>query len=417
MPDSDVENISWTGAERRSPDGRLEREAVTRRALAGDISGLTITSITTAAGIDSLRADYDKLNRESALAVPFTRHEWHSAWCEHFLVKGGAIQDSVLIYVIRTKRGESIAIIPMIRTKRTFGPFTVSSLSLLGADEALTEIRMPLIAPGFHATVARIVQRQLSMIGRWDWIQWVGATPALARGLGDSADLKWQRPLVDYVLDLPADWESFRSRLKRNIRESLRHCYNSLQRDGLNYSLVTLTRPEMIASALDDFLRLHAMRAGLEGTVAHPNHFATPSAQAFLRDVCERLAKQNVTRVFQLIIDGKIVATRIGFLMGDTLYLYYSGFDTSWARYSVMTTTLAEIIKLSISQGIRTINLSPGTDIGKTRWGPRAVPIGYLLQVPRNVRSRMARFAYEQAAGSENRWLAKSLGLVRRHWS
>jgi len=291
-------------------------------------------------------------------------------------------------------------------------------LSLLGADQALTEIRMPLIAAEFHSEVARVIQRQLATIDRWDWIQWMGATPAFGRGLAVSADLRWQRALMDYVLDLPDAWDSFHKNLKRNIRESLRHCYNSLKRDKLEFSLAVLERPEDIQAGLDRFLRLHAMRARMEGSIAHPDHFATASAQAFLRDICARLAARNITRVFELIVDGKVVATRIGFLMGDTLYLYYSGFDTAWARYSVMTTTLAEIIKFAIANGVRTINLSPGTDVGKTRWGPRVVPIAQLLQVGPRFRSRAARAAYEFSS-SESRagWLAKALFASRRRWS
>jgi CelD/BcsL family acetyltransferase involved in cellulose biosynthesis len=404
---------------RRQPDGQLERQAAYARASAEDLSGLSIAAVTEAAELDSLRADYEQLNREASLALPFTLYEWHDAWCEHFLAASESIQDSMLIYVVRNERGQCVAIVPMIRTRRLLGPFEVSSLNLLGADEALTEIRMPLIAPGFHEPVARIVARQLATIERWDWIQWIGATPTLARGLGPAATLRWQQPLVDYVLDLPADWDTFRKSRKRNIRESLRHCYNSLKRDGLACSLVTLTRPEEIEAGLDRFLRLHTMRAGQAGTTLHPDHFARASARAFLRDVCVRLAARDITRIFELVIDGKVVASRIGFRMDHTLYLYYSGFDTSWARYSVMTTAVAEIIKLSISQGVRMINLSPGTDVGKTRWGPREIHIGQLLQVGRRFRSRIACSAYEQASRSETKasWVGKLLGGVRRRWS
>jgi CelD/BcsL family acetyltransferase involved in cellulose biosynthesis len=208
----------------------------------------------------------------------------------------------------------------------------------------------------------------------------------------------------------------FRKNLKRNIRESLRHCYNSLKRDQREFSLVVLDSPQDIQSGLADFLRLHAMRAQLQGTVVHPNHFASASSQAFLREVCAQLALRNITRVFQLIVDGQVVATRIGFVMGDNLYLYYSGFDPAFARYSVMTTTLAEIIKFAITKGIRTVNLSPGTDVGKTRWGPREVPISQLVQVERGMRSRAARAAYEFARSGTG-WIAKVVSGSRRSFS
>jgi hypothetical protein len=68
-----------------------------------------------------------------------------------------------------------------------------------------------------------------------------------------------------------------------------------------------------------------------------------------------------------------VVASRIGFELGTTLYLYYSGWDTRFAQYSVMTTLLAETIQHAIGRGLSTVHLSTGKDVAKTRWGPREV--------------------------------------------
>jgi CelD/BcsL family acetyltransferase involved in cellulose biosynthesis len=395
--------VAWIGVSRRAY----------RKARLAEALGLTVTKITSAEALDSLRADYDELNRDSALALPFTLLEWHRAWCTSFLAATEAIEDSLHVYVVRLATGRCVGIVPMVHTRRLIGPLNVRSLTLLGADRALTEIRTPLIAPGYDKVVARRVQQELRKIGRWDWIQWIGVTAAFGRGLAGPAELRWQPPIMDYILDLPADWETFRKSLKRNIRESLRHCYNSLKRDQRKFSLVVLDSPKDIQGGLVDFLRLHAMRAQMLGTVAHPDHFASATSQAFLREVCARLALRDITRVFQLIVDGQVVATRVGFVMGDTLYLYYSGFDPAFARYSVMTTVLAEIIKFAIAKGIRTVNLSPGTDVGKTRWGPREVPISQLVQVERSVRARVARKAYEFARSGKG-WIGKITAGSRR---
>jgi len=62
--------------------------------------------------------------------------------------------------------------------------------------------------------------------------------------------------------------------------------------------------------------------------------------------------------VFQLRIADAVVASRIGFVIGDGLYLYPSGFDPAWGRYSVMTTMMAEALRYAIASGLRTVNLS-----------------------------------------------------------
>ncbi len=50
-----------------------------------------------------------------------------------------------------------------------------------------------------------------------------------------------------------------------------------------------------------------------------------------------------------------------------------------------MTTTVAETFKWAIERGIRSVNLSPGTDVSKTRWGatPIAMHNGVLVSPER----------------------------------
>jgi len=87
--------------------------------------------------------------------------------------------------------------------------------------------------------------------------------------------------------------------------------------------------------------------------------------------VCERLAERGELRIFQLKIGGAVVATRIGFAVGSSLYLYYSGYAEEYAQYSVMTTTVAEAIQYAIASGFSSVCLSTGSDVSKQRWRPR----------------------------------------------
>ena len=87
---------------------------------------------------------------------------------------------------------------------------------------------------------------------------------------------------LDYVLDMTPTWEQFRRRLKRNIRESLRHCYNSLKRDNHTFELQVIESLPELRPGLDRFLELHRMRADLTTAVPHANRFASPISRDFL---------------------------------------------------------------------------------------------------------------------------------------
>ena len=114
---------------------------------------------------------------------------------------------------------------------------------------------------------------------------------------------------------------------------------------------------------------------------------------------------------------SQIVAMRIGIAAGDSLYLYYSGYDPAWARYGVMTTTVAEALKYAIAHGFKTVNLSPTREVSKTRWGPREVVFQSAFQQGARLRSRLAAHAYVTArsgAGLQSRLL--QMIPARRDW-
>jgi CelD/BcsL family acetyltransferase involved in cellulose biosynthesis len=385
---------------------------------AAETSQLTVEVVSTLEALRGLRADYERLQRSTGNTLPFSLHEWHLCWCDTFLEDAPGIRDRPMIHVLRTAAGTCIGIVPLILTERRIGPFTVRSFDALGSDPGITEIRTPLIEPGREAQVVRALQRMLAASRGWDWVVWRGLDDALAAALAGAPHLRWQLPLLDYVLDLPSSWEELRAGLKRNIRESLRHCYNSLKRDGHAFSLRVAADAQAIEDALDRFLVLHQMRAGVTGTVNHPNRFSSALVRWFLYQVCRRLAETGSARVFELVIGGEAVASRIGFIVGDSLYLYYSGFDPRWGKYSVMTTTMAEAIKYAIAQGLTSVNLSPGTDVGKTRWGPREIPYREAIQTAGTLHAGIARLLYEQARsqGPLAQWLRNWFRRGRRNW-
>jgi CelD/BcsL family acetyltransferase involved in cellulose biosynthesis len=369
-------------------------------------------------GIRALTAEYEHLYRVTGNTLPFARQEWHLAWCEHLLRHTRRSSQQPLFCVLRKGDGGCSAIVPLIMTRRRLGPLEVAAVGLVGADPALTEIRNPLVEPGYERATVRAVHDRLARIPGWDWIQWSGVSAALAAALTLEATPQWYRTIDDYLLDLPAGWPEFRATRGRNVRESLRHCYNSLRRAGHAFEFVVARDRVEVRSALFRFLQLHTLRANMPWGPKHADHFATPSLKGFLYDVCDRLAARDVVRIFQLRIADEVVASRVGFVTGNSLYLYYSGFDPAWARYSVMTTTMAEAIRDAIESGLRTVNLSTGQDLAKLRWHPRRVDFYSALVRRDSVRSRLVCAGYRVAVSgrSARQWLVKRLPQARRDW-
>jgi CelD/BcsL family acetyltransferase involved in cellulose biosynthesis len=352
-------------------------------------------------GIRGLKADYEQLYRVAGSPVPFALQEWHLAWCSHFLNRNPLIPEHPLFCVLREADGECVAIVPLILTRRRLGPLKVATVALVGSDPALTEIRNPLIKPGYERLAVRAVHEALAEIPDWDWIQWDRISEPMAEALNRETRPDWYGVSEDCILDLPSSWEEFRAGLRRNVRESVRHCYNSLRREGHAFEMVVAQHPAQVYPALERFLELHTMRAGMAWGPKHANMFAGRPARDFLHDVCTRLAARDALRIFQLKVGSEIVASRIGFVTGDNIYLYYSGFDPAWARYSVMTTTLAETFRYAITHGLRTVNLSLTAEQSKTRWRPRILKFHSALVHRKLLRSRIVSAAYRVAISGQ----------------
>jgi CelD/BcsL family acetyltransferase involved in cellulose biosynthesis len=368
-------------------------------ASAAPVAGpLFVERVQSEEGLWALEAPWRELEQSSNNALPFRTFAWNWCWWKHMREDRLAVRDSLAIRTVRRGDGRLVGVAPLMLTERPgVGPFRTRALCFFGADPNMTEIRGALCEPGLEAECHAAIQEDLLRSSdAFDWVEWAGIDErGGARQVLDSPTLQWTDTTVYSVLDLPRTWDELRSSAPRNLKESLRKCYNSLKREGLELSLTAVSRAPR-----------------------HQDVFEHPKSRAFLVEVCRRFAEQGALRVFRLHVDGALVATRIGFVLGNSLYLYYSGYDPDYAKYSVMTTTVSEAIKYAIDHGLREVNLSTGSDASKQRWRPETVTLHAALQLGKGTLPRAKHHALGWATRSmrrsEVRHLAARLHLSRR---
>jgi CelD/BcsL family acetyltransferase involved in cellulose biosynthesis len=374
-------------------------------------AALVVETIRDEDGLRALEPEWIALENEARNTLPFRTAAWTLAWWKHLARRCSAIQDLLALRALRTANGRLVGVAPLMITERpACGLIRTRCLQFIGTDPNVTELRGGLWAPEYEGACMQVLRADVARhASEWDWMVWNGIPADSAAAETLKGSVKWNRYTPYYTLRLDGDWPTFKSRLRRNVKESLRKCYNSLKRDRLDCSLEVVTDREEMKGALDEFFRLHAERASPTGPIAHPNVFATPNARAFLVDVCERLSERGQARVFRLRVGGVVVATRVAFIMGGTLYLYFSGYEREFGKYSVMTTLLSEVIQHAFHERIGSINMSAGNDVSKTRWAPREwVECDGVTVSPRP----LGRFAYAAYQFLETTVLSQD---VRKH--
>ncbi|HEX2674128.1 MAG TPA: GNAT family N-acetyltransferase [Polyangiaceae bacterium] len=353
---------------------RFEQE---REPVLAKTSQLRVQRLASPAELSALARECDQLMLSMSPRLPFATSTWLELWWRHYGEQRLLVHDRFFVHALRDETGTLRAIAPLMLTERPgTGPLRARTVAFFGADKSITELRGMICAPEMEAlAVSSLLSHFKNCADEWDWFTWHGVRRGSEayQTLDSEANYHWTRETTDHVLALSASWEEFRSSRSRNIKESLRKCYNSLKRDGHEFRFRVVSHPAELPAALTRFMTLHASRAQASELVPHANVFAEHRARDLLSGIAARPTPALSLRVFQLEIGGQVVAARLGFVLGDELYLYFSGFEPAWGKYSVMTTTVAETLKWAIEQGIKSVNLSPGTDVSKTRWGAEAI--------------------------------------------
>lgn len=373
-------------------------------------AGLRVECLTTMAQLDALATEWRALFDRVGDALPFSTYEWAAAWWTHMRRVSGPLRDSLQLFVVRDGAGSVIAIAPMMHTTvRVGGLPVVRVLQPIGTDPNLTEVRGMLVSADREGDALEALSRYVSDRDQESWVQWCG----IRRDTGSVEQLGGVRAFrvndgrTAFVLQLPAAWDEFKKSFPRNLRESLRKCYNSLARDSHEWTLRVVEHPDDIPAAVERLIELHGARAARTDTIVHRDCFDAPEARRFLHQVAATLGARGMVRVFQLVIEGQVVATRIGFVFGDRMFLYYSGYDPAWGRYSVMTTVVAEALQWAIRQGLTSVNLSTGADESKLRWRPTPVEYVDACAVSPSAYARMMHRALDPRTRAKLKRLAR----------
>jgi hypothetical protein len=196
----------------------------------------------------SLQSEWQSLHDSLSPRTPFTSPLWNALWWKHFRSRQLLIGNELFAHIVRDSRGRLVGVAPMMSMDRpSIGPLRFRTLRCFGADPNITELRGLVCEPQNEPQVFRALREHVSSNYRFDWIDW-GAVreqnwqPVSQQLTGPESI--YDGEVTDFHLSMPATWDEFRASRSRNIKESIRKCYNSLKRDGHTARLRVVDKPE-----------------------------------------------------------------------------------------------------------------------------------------------------------------------------
>jgi CelD/BcsL family acetyltransferase involved in cellulose biosynthesis len=357
--------------------------------------------------LDAVLPEWTALYEASGSRNPFADPRWLTVWARHYA--GGAALETIVV----RDRGGLAGVAPFYR-----GGGRLERWRMLGSVDRrqLNELPQVVVRADCTRDALRAVFHELVRRGSdYDWIDFVlapeqGWTQPEWFDLDGSSCFsvhRGTRPCV--VLPLPGTWDALRAGLKRNVKESIRRSTNRLKRDGHTFELTDeYESVDALRTALAELRRLHAARAKIEGTIAHPDYFAGGANVDFLDDVAERTFGAGLVRPALLEVDGEVVAARLVLRGNGALFFSISGFDPAWWDYGPLTLLDAESLRTAIERGDTHANLSIGPDTSKLRWSERLELHQDFVLVGNRPRARRLFSAWAAASA------AKAVGEGRR---
>jgi CelD/BcsL family acetyltransferase involved in cellulose biosynthesis len=336
------------------------------------MSALRVDRIDDPAELEELLPEWELLDQRIRPRTPFTSPRWNVLWWQHLRARGLLAKDELFAHVVRNAEGELLAVAPLTVTRRpSVGPFRVRQLQFFGADINLTEVRgLACTRTDQDEAMAALLDYLVLRPAEWDWLEWPGLADDSAIDVSDP-EIRVHNGVPLYYLTLPSSWEDLVTGLARGTREALDECYESPARGAPERVFRVVQAAHEVPEALNTLFRLHRARSLAAGPLISPDVFRTSTAREFFAAYARQMAERGALCLFQVELGGQVVATRVGFVLGEELYLYHSGHDPALGGGSVMTALVAEVIQWAIREGLKVISFSTGRDPAMRRWRPQ----------------------------------------------
>jgi len=376
--------------------------------------------LSTAGGLRAARELWEELFQDCSRATPCASWEWAQQWWQHFRVwpgEDGAPDPAarLLLLAVFDARNRPIGLAPFLVVRDRASWLGRRDLRLLGdlggagcgfSEEPLLLLRLGHEQQAIEAILQYFLDRRRGLdwdvlnfqFPRWNHSSHNAESIDSLRWSGLKSRLFKAEETHMQMLSLPATWAEFRGTLTKSMRDNLTYYPRLLTRHGHNWQLRLARTPQEVAGSVETLVDLHHLRAHSSRGLRHTDYLPLPEHRQLLRQALPRLAAEGMATIFQLEVDGQVVAALAVLENAGELTIYISGFDPAWYDYSPLLILTTETIKYAIERGLQKVNFMCGPMASKSRWGAGSdTTIQRLVYVRPRLRSLLRVLLYARA--------------------
>jgi len=319
---------------------------------------------------EPLAREWEELLLAARFKNPFLTPLWNEIWLRHF---GKSLQAGVILF-----RDSAGALLAAGAFSNSPGEGSRKGLTLVGSQD-VCDYRDIVIAPGGEEEVFGALGRFFGE-GPWEYLELNGISefsptfqflPSRMRPF--SFDLIQEAEEVALSLDLPQSWEAFLEKLSGKDRHELRRKIRRLERE-VAFETLRVEDGSSLRAGMEIFFDLHRKSRKDKA------EFMTPDMEAFFREIAARFQERGWLSLSFLKVSGKEVATFFSFDFAGTEYVYNSGYDPDFSRFSPGIVLAAYCIRQAIEKGMTGFNFLRGREDYKYHLGGKEEKI-YRIRV------------------------------------
>jgi CelD/BcsL family acetyltransferase involved in cellulose biosynthesis len=318
-------------------------------------------------GLSRLREDWEKLVASSSANCVYLTFDWIDEWLRHY----GSDLDLRIVVAFQGTKVVGIGPFCLIQ-RRLFQALKVRSLEFVGSFGCGAEYLDIIVAREHEDAVSdEILGYIVDRVGKeWDvvWTKRVLAMSAFRRAAArlDGArlrEIRLRENACAYV-DLESSWERQLRKLSKNFRKQIKKNRRALSLEGeVRFSVCD--KAEALDEYVGEVVRLHRKRweaAGQRGS------FRSERYVKFHQNIAKRMFKRGKTFVGLLVLNGRAVGAKYGFIHEGTYYAQQGGWDPEHQALSVGLAAQAFSVEECIRRGLKRYDFLSGEEAIKWRW-------------------------------------------------